>query len=468
MRPSFRALAFCLLLASVLLVPLSGAGGQSSEKAPTGEESATLVGRFVINNVYGWEGIPGGRLTSGIYVTIYHPRSGTNLELTSDSSGYVYLPRTRPGIYVLKDITYLAESISGTSRLTAPLTPLTCTVSPSSITYCGTVLYSFQRLPKGKEAYTGRVRPERPGVHGLDILDESQEARSQYEGRSEVNANFRTSLWRGPKGLPKWEASIRFYEGTEYASERRYDEAIPKFKEGLQKDPGHAWAHFMMAKAYQWQGRDDKAVAEYAEAFKLQPDFAWGHYSLGILYLLQGRYPASREEFQKAAAIDPGFVPTAYYHLQKLEKIAKVGGTDLDSYQARSPEEETFLADAKAAIKAALSMDWKTCFSYFSSDARVEAHCGICDPSKFFSVAELKDYLTQPIAKNYRVHHVKVRVLGLQASGGKAEVTFFNSYELSKTNEEKGWWFADISKVKAKKVGDRWVLTEHQYADHLH
>jgi hypothetical protein len=126
------------------------------------------------------------------------------------------------------------------------------------------------------------------------------------------------------------------------------------------------------------------------------------------------------------------------------------------------------LNDAKAAIKAALNMDWKTCFSYFSDDARVDAHCGICDPSKFFAVEELKDYLNQPIARKYRIHHVRVRVLALQVSDHEARVTFFNSYELSKVNEEKGWWFADISTVKAKKSDGRWVLTEHEYNEHLH
>jgi tetratricopeptide (TPR) repeat protein len=463
-----KALAIQLVLALILLWPGPKVEGQSQAAGLPSEASGTLVGRFVIKNIYGWEGIPGGRITSGIYVTLYHPRSGKSRELTTDGKGYIYLPNTTAGIYVLKNITYLSESISGPSHLSTPLTPLTCAVSASSITYCGTVLHTFQRLPKGKEAYAGRVRPEKPGVHGLDILDESEEARKQYVGGSTRDLDFRTSLWSGPKGLPSWEAATRFYKATEYSSGRRYEEAIPLFKEGLLKDPGHAWGHFMIARAYQWQGHDDKAIAEYGRALKLQPDFAWGHFSLGILYLLQGRYPPSREEFQKAAAIDPGFVPAASYHLKKLEEIAKVQGADLESYKAASPEEESFLADAKAAINAALSMDWKTCFSYFSDDGRVEAHCGICDPSSFFSVEELKDYLTQPIAKNFRVHHVKVRVLSLKASDGKAQVTFFNSYELSKTNEEKGWWFADVSTVKANKVGGRWVLMEHQYKDHLH
>lgn len=446
----------------------SAAFAQAPEKGSLVDANSTVIGRFIINNTYGWGGIPGGRLTSGIYVTLYHPRSGMKRELTTDGKGYIYLPKTPPGIYVLKEITYLGESISGSSRLTAPLTPLTCAVAQSSITYCGTVVYSFQRLPEGKEAYAGRVRPEKPGVQGLDIFDESKDARNYFGGSSSEGLKFHSSPWTGPKGLPTWEAARRFYQGSEYAAERRYDKAILEFKEGMAKDPGHAWAHYMLAQAYKWQGKDKEAIAEYGRAFSLQPDFAWAHYSLGNLYLLRAQYAASREEFQKAAAIDPGFVPAAYYHLKKLEQMAKVGGTDLDEYKAQTPQQKSFLDDAKAAIKAALSMDWKTCFSYFSDSARVEAHCGICDPSSFFSVEELKDYLNQPIAKNFRIHHVQVRVLALEVSGQEARVTFFNSYELSKVDEEKGWWFADISTVKAKKSGGQWVLTEHQYTDHLH
>lgn len=464
-----RRTALALCLALLIAVPGSFLVPQAlAQSGPAEGGKGSIVGRFIINNIYGWEGIPGGRLTNGIYVTLYHPRSGTKREATTDGDGYIHLPNVPSGIWVLREIVYIAESLAGTSELSAPLTPLTCAVDPSSMTYCGTVVFTFRRLPAGKEAYAGRVRPKKPGVQGLDILDESKEARSHFGSSASEGLDFRSSIWSGPKGLPTWEAASHFFEGAELAASRSYEKAIPEFKAGLEKDPKHAWAHYMLARAYQWQGKDDGAIAEYNRAFKLQPDFAWAHFSLGVLYLLKAEYPASREEFQKAAAIDPGFVPAAFYHLKKLEKMAQVSGTDLDDYKARTPEEESFLKDARAAIKAALDMDWRKCFSYFSDSGRVEAHCGLCDPSKFFSVEELKDYLTQPIAQGYRLNHVKVRVLSLQAADGQAQVTFFNSYELAKTNEEKGWWFADISTVKAKKADGRWVLTEHQYNEHLH
>ncbi|MFQ6672698.1 MAG: tetratricopeptide repeat protein, partial [Candidatus Tectimicrobiota bacterium] len=445
---------------------------RSAAPAPAAEASATVLGRFVIRNIYGWGGIPGGRLRGGIYVTLYHPRSGTSRELVTDGKGYVAWEEAAPGIYVLREITYVAESLSDSSRLSAPLTPMSCVVAPSSATYCGTVVYTFRRLPEGQEAYVGRVWPEKPGVQGLDILDETEETKRIVTAHSRtgegVGPALRTSLWTGPKGLPTWEAAVHFHQGREYAKRRRYEDAIPEFRAGLENDPQHAWAHYMLARAHQWHGRDEEAIAEYGEAFGLQPDFAWAHHSLGLLYLLKAEYALARAEFQRAAAADPGFVPAARYHLKKLERLAHVAGTPLEAYRARTPEEASLLAEAQAAIDASRKMDWDTVFASFADDARIEAHCGLCDPSKFFSVEELSDYLSQPIAKNYRLHRLHVRLLEVAITGGEARVKVFASYELAKTNEEKGWWFADISTLKAKKVDGRWRLTEHRYDEHLH
>ncbi len=466
MRSVPRILALTLLVSLGLWWFEPAALPPSSAHAASGEASATLLGRFVINNIFGWEGIPGTRLKGGIYVTLYHPRSGKSRELVTDGRGYVTLRKAAAGTYVLKEITYLAESLLGSSRLTAPLTVLTCDVAPSSVTYCGTVVYTFRRLPEGRVTYTGRVQPEKPGVQGLDILDESRAARATVA--SGASGPFRTSLWVGQKGLPTWEAALHFHQGYEYSQSRRYDEAIPEFKAGLQKDPQHAWAHYMLAKAFQWQGRDKEVLAAYGEVFRLRPDYSWAHHSLGIYHLLRARYGLARQEFQRAAAIDPAFVKTSSYHLEQLEKMARVEGTPLEDYRARTPEETSLLAEVQAALEAVRKADWKAVFSYFADDARIDAHCGACDPSKFFPVEDLRDYLTQPLAKNYGIVHLQVRLLSVKVTGSEADVRFFLSYELVKTNKPKGWWYADVSSLKARRVGGRWKLTEHKYIEHLH
>lgn len=466
MRSASPILALTFLYSLSILCLGAVVSSPSSAHAAGGEATSTLLGRFVINNIYGWEGIPGTRIRGGIYVTLYHPRSGKSREVVTDGRGYVTLRKAPAGTYVLKEITYVAESIMGSSRLTAPLTVMTCDVAPSSVTYCGTVVYTFRRLPEGQETYTGHVRPEKPGVQGLDILDESNSARSAVG--DEARRGFRTSLWAGPKGLPTWEAALHFHQGYKLSQSRRYGEAIPEFRAGLQKDPSHAWAHYMLAKAYQWQGRDTEALAAYGEAFLLRPDYAWAHHSLGIYRLLRAEYGLAREEFQRAAALDPAFASTASYHLKQLEKMARVRGTPLGDYRARNPEEESLMAEVRSALEAVRKADWKALFSYFADGARVDAHCGACDPSKFFPVEELKDYLTQPLAKNYGVVHLQVRLLSVKVTGSEADVRFFLSYELVKTNEPKGWWYADVSSVRARRVGGRWKLTEHKYLEHLH
>jgi tetratricopeptide (TPR) repeat protein len=403
-------------------------------------------------------------LKSDIYVTLYHPRTRKSREVATDSRGFVRLEGIPSGLYVLREMTYVAESLEGSTDLSAPLTPMSCLVEPGTVTYCGTVVYTFQRLPQGAETYTGRIRPLRPGLQGLDILDESAEARKLAPS----GLAFKTSLWIGPTGLPKWEAAVRFHQGLEHAKVRQYDKAIPEFLAGLEIDPAHPWAHYMLARAYYWLGRDEEARAQYGEALSLEPRFVWAHHGLGILYLLEANYPRAREEFQKAAALDPSFVPVAYYHLKMLERIAKVGGTPLDEYKPRSKAEESIFRQAREAIQGLLAMDWKKTFAYFDQGARIEAHCSFCEPSKFFSLEELREYIEQPMAQNYRIHHIQVRILDVSVEGSEARVTFFSSYELSKTNEEKGWWFADVSEVRARRASGTWVLTEHRYLEHLH
>ncbi|MFB3072923.1 MAG: hypothetical protein ACE1ZU_05450, partial [bacterium] len=91
MRSLARIVALALLL-SVGFWTFEGALlAGSPAQAASDEAGAALLSRFVIHNIFGWEGIPGGRLTGDIYVTLFHPRSGTSRELVTNRKGYVRL-----------------------------------------------------------------------------------------------------------------------------------------------------------------------------------------------------------------------------------------------------------------------------------------------------------------------------------------------------------------------------------------
>jgi tetratricopeptide (TPR) repeat protein len=64
-------------------------------------------------------------------------------------------------------------------------------------------------------------------------------------------------------------AETRFYLGSVYAAQNRFDLAAQSFKNALQIDAGLAAAHESLARVLSAQGKREEAAEHYQEAIRL-------------------------------------------------------------------------------------------------------------------------------------------------------------------------------------------------------
>jgi tetratricopeptide (TPR) repeat protein len=82
--------------------------------------------------------------------------------------------------------------------------------------------------------------------------------------------------------------------GHELFEERRLDEAISLYQEGLETQPNNRQFHNNLANALREKGRLDEAIVHYERAVQIQPGSAEGQFNLG-----------------KALGLEPGQCPLA-------------------------------------------------------------------------------------------------------------------------------------------------------------
>jgi tetratricopeptide (TPR) repeat protein len=81
---------------------------------------------------------------------------------------------------------------------------------------------------------------------------------------------------------------------------KKYDEAIPLYKEYLAKQPNSAIGHSKLGFAYLKTGRLDEAVSEFQTALKTEPGEPFSTYYLGLAYL-------NKENYEKAIEVWQGY-----------------------------------------------------------------------------------------------------------------------------------------------------------------
>ena len=125
------------------------------------------------------------------------------------------------------------------------------------------------------------------------------------------------------------EAALYLW-GLALDSQKKYDEAIAKFRKAIELDPKYAYPYNGWGFVLLNQKRYDEAIAKYQKALELDPKFAspydgWGH----VLYD-QKKYDEAIAKYQKAIELDPKFaIPynnwgVVLYSQQKYEEaIAK-------------------------------------------------------------------------------------------------------------------------------------------------
>ncbi|HRW59600.1 MAG TPA: tetratricopeptide repeat protein [Defluviicoccus sp.] len=109
-------------------------------------------------------------------------------------------------------------------------------------------------------------------------------------------------------------------QGDILLTDRKYDEAIAKFSEALERSPNHRGAMMGRAITLLQGGRHDEAEAEFSHLIAfltetVEPDDATGigvlaaaYANRGILYDREGRFEAALADYREALKIDAGAV----------------------------------------------------------------------------------------------------------------------------------------------------------------
>ena len=90
-----------------------------------------------------------------------------------------------------------------------------------------------------------------------------------------------------------------------YLEQGRIPEAIGRFQEVLELDPGFAATHHAVGRLLQAQGRLAEAVQALQRACELDPELLEAHVDLGTAYHRSSRYDLAVEAYQRALALDP-------------------------------------------------------------------------------------------------------------------------------------------------------------------
>jgi Tfp pilus assembly protein PilF len=98
---------------------------------------------------------------------------------------------------------------------------------------------------------------------------------------------------------------LHFERGLLLYQQNRYSAAEIELKQALAADPGHAFAHAVLALCYLDQGKVEPAQREVGQAIRFDPGLSYAHYAQARLLIKQYRWKESEESIAEALRIDP-------------------------------------------------------------------------------------------------------------------------------------------------------------------
>ncbi|MBD3388417.1 MAG: tetratricopeptide repeat protein [Candidatus Altiarchaeales archaeon] len=141
------------------------------------------------------------------------------------------------------------------------------------------------------------------------------------------------------------DAEALVEEGLKAAREKRFDDAVLKFRQALDSDPDNIGGLLGLASALSSLGEFDEALDTLSKVLQLEPGNGIAHLDTGKVYYSRGNFPAAVEHFNKAIGSDDSmvdaYVRASMAHqkmrdfdsaLRVLDKGLKKAGEESDLY----------------------------------------------------------------------------------------------------------------------------------------
>lgn len=120
------------------------------------------------------------------------------------------------------------------------------------------------------------------------------------------------------------DAQAHFKLGLACRKAKRFEEAAQAYKISLQLDRDNTRALHGLAIAYRKLKRYDKSIAACRQALKLDPNHAKIHFNLALVFEEQGKWEEAIAQHHKVLALDPEDFQ-AHYNLARAYDAVKDG-----------------------------------------------------------------------------------------------------------------------------------------------
>jgi tetratricopeptide (TPR) repeat protein len=115
---------------------------------------------------------------------------------------------------------------------------------------------------------------------------------------------FSSGAWAIPQDQLT-DATQHLQRGKELFSEGNLDDAIPEFRQAVNRDPKMYQPHLMLGKALDEKGYKDAAIAEFRRVILLAPDEAEAHFDLASALDEKGDRNGAITEYRTALRLNP-------------------------------------------------------------------------------------------------------------------------------------------------------------------
>jgi protein O-mannosyl-transferase len=156
-----------------------------------------------------------------------------------------------------------------------------------------------------------------------------------------------------------------FYVGNELAQQRKYDQALERFRACIVAAPAYADGYNGLGATYELMGQFTDALAQYSIALKLKPWDEWLHNRLGVVLWKLGRHDEALQHYAEALRLRPDYADAHFNFGSVLAERGEQAGAASHLAQAvrlKPDNTEALHRLAEAQLKQGLSAEAEASF----------------------------------------------------------------------------------------------------------